>query len=115
MPIAAPATTSHLHPQGLPPGCAELHAVAFELHAEADGRTRAPEWVHIVPAGEIDPETKERVVRGRDGRAFVIDDHAAVLAGSELPMQIDWEHLSVLGPFGGERATKAAGWIDRLE
>lgn len=109
-----PTPRPELH-EVLPPGCVELHAVGLDLHAEGDERRAAPEWVHIVPAGEVDDATGEHVVRGRDGRRFTIDSHEAVMAGSELPMQIDWEHLSVLGPSGGERATKAAGWIDRLE
>lgn len=118
MPQSAQPRESQSRPElheVLPPDCVELHALPFELHAEGEGQPGAPEWVHLSPAGELDEKSGEMVVRGRDGRRFVIDDHAAVLAGTELPMQFDWEHLSMYGIWGGDRATRAAGWIDRLE
>lgn len=102
------------HPAGspakeLPAGCAELHAVGLALQGAGAGeRATAPEWVHLVPAGELDEKSGERIVRGRDGRRFALDTHETVLAGTELPMQFDWEHDSMFG------STRAAGWIDRL-
>ncbi|MBV0912854.1 phage protease [Anianabacter salinae] len=67
----------------------------------------APDWVELLPTG---------VVRGRDGRVFVVDNPADVAAtsmgsGGELP--IDYEH-QVDGP-RSVGPIPAAGWIDRLE
>lgn len=91
----------------LPPGCAELHSVA--LHRTG---VKAPDWLHVAPAGEPFAAA-ERLVTGRDGRRFVIDDPHRVIGGTELPMQLDWEHRSMLPPYF-DGTTRAAGWIDSL-
>lgn len=95
------------------PGHVELHGCAFALHTSSDGKVTLPEWVQLTPAGE-DEGDGEAVVRGRDGRRFTIDDPKAVLEGTELPIQFDWEHLSVYPAVWGG-STRAAGWIDRIE
>lgn len=95
------------------PDCVELHSVAFAMHASEDGKIALPTWVQLSPAGEVDPETGEHVVRGRDGRRFAIGDPAFVIEGTELPMQFDWEHMSVLPAFWGG-SSRAAGWIDEI-
>ena len=65
----------------------------------------APDWVHLLPLGEV---------RGRDGRAWRLDDPDALIAafaanGADLPL--DYDHQ-------GERPATgpvpAAGWIKEL-
>jgi hypothetical protein len=104
----------------LPDDCVELFARA--LHADGakpgeDGKLPLPKWVHLTPAGDEGHDLAlkgERVVRGRDGREFAIGDIARVLAGTELPMQFDWDHESVMGGWFGPSSTKAAGWIGEV-
>lgn len=97
------------------PGCAHLAFADMSAHMEtrADGSRVAPTWVHISPAGE-ENESGERVVRGRDGREFAILDPQRALAGTELPMQFDRDHESVIGGFLSAPNTRAAGWIDEV-
>ncbi len=76
--------------------------LAFELEpGPGEGAPAAPTRLHIVPAG---PK-----VFSRDGRSFRLNDPAKVIASSELPMLVDWEHDSEWG------RTKAAGWVGALE
>lgn len=65
-----------------------------------------PEWIEVLPAG---PE-----IIGRDGRYWIIDDPQAIIAKSELPLHVDYEHASEVRAPKGEEAP-AAGWIDKLE
>ena len=63
----------------------------------------AEEWIHILPGGPV--------VIARDERLFQVSDIAAVIAKSELPMLVDWEHDSEKW----DGSTRAAGWIKKLE
>lgn len=65
-----------------------------------------PEWIEVLPAG---PE-----IIGRDGRHWIIDDPQTIVANSELPLHVDYEHASEVRAPKGEEAP-AAGWIDKLE
>jgi phage I-like protein len=58
-------------------------------------------WLHIMPLG---PD-----VEARDGRRFDMGNVEAVLASTELPLLVDWEHASEHGD------TRAAGWINELK
>lgn len=69
------------------------------------GDGTAPEWVRLMPLGEI---------KARDGRAWTVKDAAAVVAASRidpdgvLPV-IDFDHATDAKEVG--RAAPAAGWI----
>jgi phage I-like protein len=68
----------------------------------------APEWLELVPAGRI---------QGRDGRAWLNDQPAQVLAHNHAlnrDVVIDIEHASELRAPRGEEAP-AAGWITELQ
>jgi phage I-like protein len=72
------------------------------------GARVAPEWIPLLPAGEL--------VLARDGRTFIPDHPAAVAAfsSSGMSMPLDWDHaLDSYGVAPG--SSKAAAWIDRLE
>ena len=72
----------------------------------ADGKP--PEWVPLVPAGEI---------AAFDGREFSNPDPDAVVAAFEADprdVPVDWEHASELKAPKGEPAP-AAGWIVAME
>lgn len=76
--------------------------------AEVNGARVAPEWIPLLPAGEL--------VLARDGRTFIPDHPAAVaaFASSGMSMPLDWDHaLDSYGVAPG--SSKAAAWIDRLE
>lgn len=79
-------------PEGGPPKPTRIKKVAS-----------LPVWLHLTPAG---PD-----VQGRDGRAFAIEDPAAIIERTvpELPLLVDWDHESMW--FG---STKAALWIDEI-
>ncbi|MFH1029562.1 MAG: phage protease [Pseudomonadota bacterium] len=83
-----------------------LHmALNFEL--AADGV--APEWIELLPAGEI--------VIGRDGRTWINDQPEILLQmfiaeGKDLPVY--WEHATQLKAPAGDPAP-AAGWIKELQ
>lgn len=94
--------------RALPDDCVELFSCKLGVHAE----DALPEWVHFCPAGE-QGDDGHVVVEGRDGRFFVVSDPQAVIDRTELPMQFDWDHESMMSFFGG--STRAAGWIDRIE
>lgn len=76
-----------------------------EVALQEDALGGVPQWVHLLPVGEV---------KGRDGRAWTLDDPDALIAafnanGADLP--VDYEHQ-------GERDTSgpvpAAGWIKAL-
>lgn len=69
------------------------------------GSGEAPEWIQLMPIGPA--------VDGRDGRAWTMSDPDAVVAASELPMVLDWEHATEIKAPQGEPAP-AAGWIKEL-
>lgn len=69
------------------------------------GSGEAPEWIQLMPIGPA--------VDGRDGRAWNMSDPDAVVAASELPMVLDWEHATEIKAPQGEPAP-AAGWIKEL-
>ena len=77
--------------------------------AVTEGGARvAPEWIPLLPAGEL--------VLARDGRTFIPDHPAAVaaFASSGMSMPLDWDHaLDSYGVAPG--SSKAAAWIDKLE
>ena len=81
--------------------------LALNFEMPTDGH--APEWIQLLPAGQI--------ITGRDGRTFVNDQPEALLSafaadGKDLP--VDWEHSSELKAREGEEAP-ASGWIKQLE
>lgn len=83
----------------------ELLALCFALPELNDGQP-LPEWLPVIPAGKF---------TGRDGRYWVNNDPAAVIAASfrfpSLPFDI--EHATELkGPLGEE--APAYGWIEEL-
>lgn len=68
-----------------------------------------PEWIQLIPAGEV--------VKARDGREFKNPKPQAIVEafsaqGVDLPL--DWEHASELKAPKGEKAP-AAAWITSLE
>lgn len=83
----------------------ETSGLALAINAEGE----VPEWIELIPAGIA--------VIGRDGRAWINDDPAGVVAASAAevqPLPLDWEHATEeRAPEGLE--APAAGWIDRLE
>lgn len=84
----------------------EFLALCFELPDLTDASTPLPEWLPMIPAGTF---------TGRDGRSWINDNPAAVIAASfshpKLP--IDIEHSTeLLGPKGEE--APAYAWIDSM-
>lgn len=78
--------------------------------ALAQNTAGAPEWIHLLPAGEV--------VAGLDGRTWRNPNPEAVIAASGVSanrqLPLDWEHATELrGPKG--LPAPAAGWIDALE
>jgi phage I-like protein len=91
------------------PGNRALLSCAPLLLAEGEGGARkAPEWVPLLPAGDV--------VVARDGRSFR-NDHGAVMAAfaaNKMSMPIDWDHaLDGWNTAPGDG--RAAAWIDKLE
>ena len=83
--------------------------ISFCRASELPQAGTGPQWVHLLPLGEI---------AGRDGRRWRLDDPAAVIAnsldGTDLP--IDYEHQMhdpAMRPADG--AAPAAGWMKQLE
>ncbi len=81
--------------------------VALNVRLPDDGSL--PEWVELVPAGEV--------VIGRDRRSWINPTPDEVVAafeanGADLP--IDWEHATELKAPEGKKAP-AAGWIKEME
>ena len=69
----------------------------------------APEWVHLL---------SERLVTGRDGRDFDLQDPAALIlafqsSGIDLP--IDYKHQSENADAKANGPVPAAGWIKELK
>ena len=84
-------------------------AIAHELPPPEDGGG-PPEWILLMPAGEL---------LARDGRRWVHDDPAPVLAATReragvTDLVIDYEHQTDLAPENGQPAP-AAGWVRELE
>jgi len=72
------------------------------------GAGQAPEWIEVIPPG--------RVVTGRDGRKWVNDDPAAIIAAfnaAGTDLVLDVEHSTEIKAPKGEPAP-AAGWIKAL-
>jgi phage I-like protein len=78
------------------------------LLAETDGKRTAPEWIPLLPAGDV--------VLARDGRSFR-NDHVAVMAAfaaNKMELPVDWDHALdswLVSPGDG----RAAAWVDQLE
>lgn len=78
------------------------------LFTEVDGKRVAPEWVPLLPAGEV--------ILARDGRHFIANHEAAIesFAQSGMDLPIDWDHaLDTWGVAPGD--SRAAAWVDQLE
>lgn len=74
----------------------------------ADAAGKAPEWIPLIPAGQL--------IIARDGRTFIPDHQTAIdnFNKQGLPIPLDWDHsLDSWGVAPGEM--KAAAWIDKLE
>jgi phage I-like protein len=68
-----------------------------------------PDWIQLLPAGPA--------IHGADGRAWTLDDPAALLTAFQhrhTPLVIDWEHASEHRAPQGLDAP-AAGWIHELD
>ena len=83
---------------------------ARPLRCECKG---APDWIQLLPAGPV--------IRGDDGREFLLEDAAAVAResmlgpeGDRVRRPVDWEHATQLKGRRGEKAP-AAGWITATE
>ena len=81
-------------------------AFTIEVPPPADGAG----WILLLPAGDL---------AARDGRRWVHDDPAAVLAATReraggTPLVIDYEHQTDYSPENGQPAP-AAGWIREVE
>jgi len=84
-------------------------ACRMALNYEMPQDGTAPEWIELLPAGQV--------ITGRDGRTWINEQPEAVLAafaaeGKDIP--IDWEHSSELKAREGEEAP-AAAWIKQME
>jgi phage I-like protein len=81
--------------------------IARALNLALDGTL--PEWIQLLPAGPS--------IQGADGRAWTLDDPAALIKAFQQrrqPLVVDWEHASEhRAPQGLE--APAAGWVDQLE
>jgi phage I-like protein len=79
--------------------------------AAQDLAGQAPARIQLLPKQAATGETWH----GRNGNGpYVVPDLQAVIAASDLPLYIDYDHLSDLeAGLGTEK--KAAGWINKLE
>lgn len=89
--------------------CDEQQSPCMALNFEIVAAPEAPEWIQLLPAGQI--------ITGRDGRTWINDRPDIILAafaaeGKDLP--IDWEHSTQLKAPNGEQSP-AAGWIKEME
>lgn len=104
-PATAIRTTLSLHGQSA--GGSLALCAAMALPAATEGK--APEWIHLLPAGEI---------RTHDGRGpYTVKDADAVIAASlqsDRGMVLDENHSTDLAAPKGEPAP-ARGWIVALE
>lgn len=87
----------------------EAKALRMALNFELAADGVAPEWIELLPAGQI--------ITGRDGRTWINDQPEILLQmfvaeGKDLP--VDWEHATQLKAPSGEQAP-AAGWIKELQ
>ena len=87
----------------------ETAAQAAELAPKGFGGGTVPEWVHILPLGQIE---------GRDGRRFALPDPSAVVEafarnGADLP--VDYEHQADNPAAKASGPIPAAGWIKALK
>ncbi|MCG8635439.1 MAG: phage protease [Desulfobacterales bacterium] len=85
----------------------EKKSLKIALNVRLPGDGSLPDWVELIPAGEL--------VQGRDGRKWtnpapdqVVAATMAYQGGADLP--IDWEHATEKKAPKGEKAP-AAGWI----
>jgi phage I-like protein len=80
---------------------------ARAINLPLDGQL--PDWIQLLPAGPR--------VHGADGRAWTLDDPAALITAFQqrhAPLVVDWEHASEhRAPHGLD--APAAGWIHALE
>lgn len=80
----------------------------FHILLSFDGEQEIPEWIHLLPAGEIRPY---------DGRkSFRVEDAEVVIAASSkrLPLPVDQDHATDLVKETGTPAP-ARGWITELQ
>ena len=89
--------------------CGEQQSQCMALNFEIVAAPEAPEWIQLLPAGQI--------ITGRDGRTWINDRPDIILAafaagGKDLP--IDWEHSTQLKAPNGEQSP-AAAWIKEME
>lgn len=88
---------------------AGVEACRMALNFEMSQDGSVPEWIELLPAGQI--------ITGRDGRTFINDQPEMLLAAfaaDSRDLPVDWEHSSELKAREGEEAP-AAGWIKQLE
>lgn len=80
-------------------------ALNFELPADGS----VPEWIQLIPAG--------RIVTGRDGRSWLNDNPAGIIAsfaGNEAPIPVDIEHATeIRAPEGN--AAPAMAWVEEMK
>jgi len=72
------------------------------------GATKAPEWAHLVPLGEI---------TARDGRTFNLSNPEAVLAAfaaNRADIPVDYEHQNEMPGKDRVGPVPAAGWIKEM-
>ncbi|MGG7567733.1 phage protease [Rhodovulum sp. DZ06] len=90
----------------------ELFLARFDSELGAPSENGAPEWVHLLPAGEM---------TGRDGRRYVLRDPQALVndfeaGGIDLP--VDYNHQNdtkAKGDAAPSGPIPAAGWIKELK
>ncbi len=82
---------------------ARASAVICAALPAADGK--APAWIQLFPKGEVKP---------RDGRkGWTLSDPEGVIAASQLPAPIDYDHGAARAVDDGQNS-RAAGWIEEL-
>lgn len=84
------------------------HKTLQSFHVIALPSGPAPEWVHLIPAGEFS---------GRDGRGPYKNNPQSVLdafASWGMPLAIDYEHQGINAADNGQPAP-AAAWIHELQ
>jgi len=89
--------------------CHEQRELRIALNFELPADGTVPEWLELLPAGDL--------VAGRDGRTWRNPDPDSVVQqtlalGRDTPL--DWEHATELKAPKGERAP-AAAWITELQ
>ena len=89
-----------------------FRSAAIALHAQASGD--APEWIHFTPAGHRVSEDGPLMVQGRDGRRFGVEDPAAVIEATELPISLDVDHVSLMAGWMPGASSEAFGWLEEI-